>query len=363
MEFNELPEGFEGEQKRETEFDSSDSKLAYDTEQLIVTAKESLQVSGVENASGDQILMAIKLIVGAHRKDYNDTLDEALRGAIDVNLETDTATSPAVEATDASTTETSPAAPATTTPSKGPLILLSKSPHTSEHKKYLEATIGQALPSVRKAFANARIEIPTDSEILQAMTMTNRFTPEQIEALMRNIQVPGLVVLPPEMQSFESYVGFLNANKKRRRQDDVFTSDSRKKAFSEQDKALIEERKGQPAQYKFGIGEMTQEPQNRQGKLRDIVETWEGSDLAKLTRTVTPREYAVLQAQAKDILDLNGWTMLSEENASHKIIGDDNLVSGAYGRNPWYGDFRVNFRELYPEVGCDYARVRPVVVG
>ncbi|MDP2642566.1 MAG: hypothetical protein Q8P62_01860 [Candidatus Peregrinibacteria bacterium] len=267
-------------------------------------------------------------------------------------LRTQVATSPSVEATEIPTPK-----------NQGPLILQSKSPHTPEHKKYLETTIQTALPSVRKAFMNARIEIPTDNEILQAMIMTNRFTRDQIEELIRNIQVPGLVVLPPEMQSFESYVGFLNANEKRRGQYGVSTSDSRKTAFSEQDKALIEERKGQPAQYKFGIGEMMQEPQNRQGKLRDIVEKWEGSALAKQTRTATPREYAVLQAQAKDLLDLNGWTMLSEENAPHKIIGDDNLVSGANGRNAWLDDDRVSFVGYSPGNAYRYARVRPVVVG
>lgn len=38
MEFNQLPEGFEGEQKRKTEFDSLEAKLAYDAQGLIKKA-------------------------------------------------------------------------------------------------------------------------------------------------------------------------------------------------------------------------------------------------------------------------------------------------------------------------------------
>ena len=46
MEFNNLPEGFEGEQKRETEFDSPEAKLAYDAQGLI--KKATLQSERVE---------------------------------------------------------------------------------------------------------------------------------------------------------------------------------------------------------------------------------------------------------------------------------------------------------------------------
>ncbi|MCK9185854.1 hypothetical protein M0P48_00245 [Candidatus Gracilibacteria bacterium] len=302
----------------------------------------------------DHAARALNRFTGANPADIETAKfkeGEAMRALVKTKLNAVTNTSPAVDA------------PATTTTSKGPLILSSQSPHTPEHRQYLEKTIQTALPSLRKAFSNARIEIPTDTEILQAMTMTNRFTPEQIEALMRNIQVPGLIVLPAQMQSFEDYVRLLNANKKRQRQYDVSASDNRTTAFSKQDKTLRDERKGQPAECKFGIGEMTQEPQNRQGKLRDIVEKWEGSPLANLTRTATPRQYAVLQAQAKDLLDLNGWTILSEENAPHKIIGDDNLASGANGYYFWAGGNGVRFNEYSPELDCSYARVRPVVVG
>ena len=38
--YNDLPEGFEGEQKRRTEFESLDEKLSYDADNLIALAKE-----------------------------------------------------------------------------------------------------------------------------------------------------------------------------------------------------------------------------------------------------------------------------------------------------------------------------------
>ncbi|MFA6306007.1 MAG: hypothetical protein WC651_04800 [Candidatus Gracilibacteria bacterium] len=278
------------------------------------------------------------------------------------------ASKPETTVTPAEAPALSPASTTTATPTsktQGPLILLSQSPHKLEHRHWLETTIQIALPAVRGAFTKAGIAIPSDSEILQAMIMTNRFTPEQIEELMRTIQVPGLIVLHPEMQSFEDYVRFLNANKKRRGQYDVFTSGSREIAFRKQDKALEDERRGHPAEYKFGIGEMTQEPANRSGKLRDIVRNWETSDLAQKTRTATFREYTVLRAQAPDLLDLSGWTILSEENAPHKIIGDDNLVSGVYGYRSWYVEYGAYFNGYDPkdEDVYRYARVRPVVVG
>ncbi|MFA4891117.1 MAG: hypothetical protein WC604_02065 [Candidatus Gracilibacteria bacterium] len=243
-------------------------------------------------------------------------------------------------------------------PVESPLVILSKCPHSPEHRKYIENVVGTAIPNVRKSFRNAGIAIPTDDEILQQMVMTERFRPEQIEALIKAVQTPGLIVLPPQMQSFGDYERFLNANKKIIRQKDVFVSDDRKAAFVAQDTKLQQS----PTSYKFGIGELAQELRDRSGKLKSIVTEWEGSDLAKVLRVPTPREYAGLQGQAPNLLDLNGWSMLSEENEPHKIIGEDNFVSGGSGYYYWGDAAWVGFFDTNPVNDYYCARVRPVVV-
>lgn len=234
--------------------------------------------------------------------------------------------------------------------------LLSKSPHSPEHRKYIETVVGADIQRVRRSFENAGITIPTDDEILQQMIMTERFKPYQVDGLIRTVKTPGLMVLPPQMQSFGDYERFLNANKKRRGQRDVLVSSGRRIAFAAQDEALRNATQASPASYKFRIGEIDPEPDNRSGKLREIIR---GISLPKGLRVMTPREFAVSQGQAQDLIDLNGWSILCEENEPHKIIGDDNLVSGGGGYD-WDGVRRVNFDDRDPEYGSVYARVRPV---
>lgn len=239
---------------------------------------------------------------------------------------------------------------------QSPLVILSKCPHSPEHKKYIETIVGTAIPSVRKSFQNAGRAIPTDDEILQQMVMTERFKPDQVDGLIRTVRTPGLMVLPPEMRSFEDYERFLNANKKRRGQRDVSVTDGRRTAFAAQDEALRNATQASPASYKFRIGEIDPEPDNRSGKLREIIR---GISLPKGLRVMTPREHAVSQGQAQDLIDLNGWSILCEENEPHKIIGDDNLVSGGRGYDR-PGDAGVDFYDHNPGNVCSYARVRPV---
>lgn len=83
MAFNELPSGYDadklGPQKRETEFPDEAAKAGSDAENLIEKARGSLQAAGVESASRAQVLQAIQIIVGVHRKDYNGALNEAIQ--------------------------------------------------------------------------------------------------------------------------------------------------------------------------------------------------------------------------------------------------------------------------------------------
>lgn len=84
MEFNQLPEGYEGEQKRQTEFDSPEALLAYDADNLVAKARESLQsAQEASPVSREQLLERVEVIVSIHRKDFN----EALIGAINAKLD------------------------------------------------------------------------------------------------------------------------------------------------------------------------------------------------------------------------------------------------------------------------------------
>jgi len=238
-------------------------------------------------------------------------------------------------------------------------IVVSKSPHTAEQKRYLEETVETTLPNVRKAFKKVGVIIPSDGDILSEIITTNRFTREQVWALMRAIEVPGLIVLPKEMKLFDDYIKLRDSNLKtlqyRRLEGD------RRLPLIEQGKKLVAE--GRP-QYKFGIGEMVQEPKNREGKLRDIVNEWEGSYFGKFMRPPTFTEHAVLSAQAPYLLDLEGWSMLAEENSPHAIIGKDDYVFGASGEERRLSFIPgVNFRGYSAEEYCNTARIRPVVVG
>lgn len=243
---------------------------------------------------------------------------------------------------------------------KGLMILLSKSPHSLEHKRYIETVVGTTLPRVRESFKNAGIDIPSDDEIFQQMIMTDRFSQEETEALIKNIQTPGLIILPPQMQGFRDYERFLNANKKRPVQNNVFVSDNRREAFVPQDKIV----KKASASYRFGIGEISQELKNRRGKLRNIVAKWQNEGFAKVLRIPTPKEFAVLQGQATDLLDMEGWSILCEDNKLHKVIEEKNLVSGGRGYAAWLGDggYGVQFHDHNPDRTYLRVRVRPVAV-
>src|SRR3989338_8560800 len=68
------------------------AKLAYDAENLVAKARESLKETGIDNASNDQVLAAIRLLVGGHRKDFNKALpntDQTLEGAVTSKLYTE----------------------------------------------------------------------------------------------------------------------------------------------------------------------------------------------------------------------------------------------------------------------------------
>src|SRR3989338_1942896 len=80
---NALPKGFEGPQKRQTEFESGAEKLRYDAGNLIVLARNSLLRGGDEAPSRADILMAIGIVVWTHREDLNKALLKAVNAQLD----------------------------------------------------------------------------------------------------------------------------------------------------------------------------------------------------------------------------------------------------------------------------------------
>jgi len=240
-------------------------------------------------------------------------------------------------------------------------ILLSKSPHSPEHRKYLETVVGTAFFKFEKLFEDAGITIPTDNEILQQMIMTDRFSPEQIEALIRCIQTPGLIILLPQMQSFGDYRRLLHEKWKRGKQMYVGVSTNREVAFDSQDRLL----QTVPTLCRFGIGEIVQElGKGEDGKLGRIISKWQKSKLAKVLRAPTPREYCLLQGQSTGLIDLTGLCILCEETEPHNIIGSLRLVSVGYGISSLsLESSRIGFTEVNQEDGCYNTGVRPVVVG
>lgn len=79
MRLNQLPDDYDasklGPQKRRTGFDSSKAKLSYDADNLILMAINPLGETGIKDASNEQVVEAIRIIVGSHRKDFTNAVE------------------------------------------------------------------------------------------------------------------------------------------------------------------------------------------------------------------------------------------------------------------------------------------------
>jgi len=224
------------------------------------------------------------------------------------------------------------------------------------------------IDGLRKAFTNRGILLPTDDEILAILL--EKFTPEKVEALRKAIKVPGLLAISSD-QSFENMEMLLNANKKRKNQLDVVIFGNRRSVFEKQD---LEASKNGQQGLKFGFGEMSQELPNLEGRMIDIITKWKNSPLAEISRTANQDEYAMLQVQAKDLLDVSGQTILSRKDKPSEIPADDGLVSTGF--SDFYNDgtskmarrntIRQNMVRFSGRYLCEIyndARIRPVVIG
>ncbi|MFA5821411.1 MAG: DUF4256 domain-containing protein [Candidatus Gracilibacteria bacterium] len=103
MELNQLPGGYEGQQKRRTEFESVEEKLAFDAQNLIALAKRSLErTDGIKIPSKGKILDAVTTIIGAHRNDYNEELMNAVISRCVVDEQAQTSTTEAAQLAESS---------------------------------------------------------------------------------------------------------------------------------------------------------------------------------------------------------------------------------------------------------------------
>ncbi|MFA6305303.1 MAG: hypothetical protein WC651_01055 [Candidatus Gracilibacteria bacterium] len=217
---------------------------------------------------------------------------------------------------------------AAATPSRGPLILLSKSPHTPEHRNYLEKVVGENLPNVRTAFDNAGIEIPPDNKIFDAMVMSELFTGEEIDSLMRITRDPRLIVLPPCFRSYADCLKLLNRN--RRRDYEAFVPISLwggrfdESIYTAEEQAV---RRLQGDKYIYGIGEAEAEFRMEWLTPKDIVENFRERN--PLLRPSTLREYTVLQVQGFYPIDTFGATLLAKEGAEGEVFWISSTDSSA----------------------------------
>lgn len=179
MKFNQLPDGYDatrlGPQKRKTEFKSKGRKLTYDATNLIAKARMSFQTVGVEIASREQILMAIQIIVGASRKDY----DKALEGAINAILDT----------------QERKAEPEQAGTDKEKL----KAMMSSESYQKSVAAAKEMDPTGR---------IPTHEQIIAELM---KYSPERLGEICEMMEKPTLLIVPAT--SFDEKLNAMNANK------------------------------------------------------------------------------------------------------------------------------------------------------
>lgn len=198
MELNKLPDGYDdsklGPQKRRTEFASEAEKVAYDADNLITKARASLQATGVEIASREQILMATQIIVGSHRKDYN----EALAGAINAKLDIEEQETRLEQARSREASRFGYEAFIDD-------LKLSETDTAKLKEMMSEANYVSAVETAKEMKAS---RIPTYGQIVAELTT---FTPERLRDICEMMEKPKLQIVSD--QSFDENIAAMNANK------------------------------------------------------------------------------------------------------------------------------------------------------
>lgn len=218
--------------------------------------------------------------------------------------------------------------------------------------KFMTDILTRTVPNLRKAFKNAGLVFPNDSE-MDKILMTH-FNPKKVEAMRRHIELHGLGVTGISLQDA---IKLIDSNKKTGQLD---TDVGRRTEFLRQEAEL--RAKGFLGKMRFGVGEMKQEKENLQGYLQDIFSNWQQSETGQETQLPDHLFYSTLQAQSPVIMDRGGWSMLSMATDNKNIVCPDGRVSRGRGDRNWLGARQVDFDDYDPNDRCYRARARSVVM-
>ncbi|MFA4890792.1 MAG: hypothetical protein WC604_00325 [Candidatus Gracilibacteria bacterium] len=236
---------------------------------------------------------------------------------------------------------------------------LAESQETPEFslEQFVEAAYDKAVGALTDGRLCTPKEIPPSKEEVLAKLRT--LSPEKLE-VVREMKVPMLVVEPKGL-SYKRFMKNLDTGTKTR--NETFITDSRKKQFALQDKALGIKGDGAVAGWTIGIAEGAEELDSEYGYLRDLTAKWKkGAQATRGAVLVDHTKFALMQKQAimsGKRLDQINWSVLSRRDNNNETVCEDGLVSG--GAFLEYYDY-VHFVEAYPYDLYLYARFRAVVI-
>lgn len=198
-------------------------------------------------------------------------------------------------------------------------------------------------------------QIPSEKKVLAKLKTLSK---EKLE-VVREMKVP-MLVLEPKGLSYKKFMKNLDTGTGT--MNDTVITDSRKKQFDLQDKALGIKGDGKITDWTMGIAEGEEELDGETGYLNKLTNNWkEGKQAKKGAVLVDHIKFALMQKQAimsRRRLDRINWSVLSRRDNNNETVCEDRLVSGGdcYAHHD-----HVYFYERGPYAHCDLARFRVAV--
>lgn len=224
----------------------------------------------------------------------------------------------------------------------------------------LEQFVKAAYPKAREGLLDGEKlctpeQIPSEEEVLAKLKTLSK---EKLE-VVREMKVP-MLVLEPKGLSYKKFMKNLDTGT--RMINDTVITDSRKKQFDLQDKALGIKGDGKITDWTVGIAEGEEELDGETGYLNKLTNNWkEGKQAKKRAVLVDHIKFALMEKQAimsGKRLDRINWSVLSRRDNNNETVCEDRLVSGGYCR-ALHDD--VLFYENSPVNPYDDARFRVAV--
>lgn len=198
-------------------------------------------------------------------------------------------------------------------------------------------------------------QIPSKEEVLAKL---KTLSPAKLE-VVKGIQIP-MLVLEPQGLSYRKFIRNLDTGVTTRNRTEI--TDSRRKQFDLQDKALGIKGDGKVTDWKFSIMESAEDLDGKVGYLENLTAEWkEGEQAKRGAILVDHTKFALAQKQAVMSgrrLDRINWSVLSRRDNNKETVCKDGLVSG--GRYRDYSD-GVYFHGNVPDGPCNHARFRVAV--